>query len=76
MEGTKSTREVMQKAAELKGPLVEWARGHLTSGFGNEIDQLRVVGYLCERVMELVETELRVLKVQGEEEGPRIKVYQ
>lgn len=76
MEPTKSTREVMQKASELKGPAVEWFRKNLTDEFGNLVDQLRVVGYLGQMLMELAEEELKLIKVQSETDAPKIRVYQ
>jgi hypothetical protein len=67
----RSIEEVRKKAAELQEPLTEFFRRALTSGYGDEVDQLRVVGYLCQLMMEMVERELSAIKLQEEMEGKR-----
>lgn len=67
----KSTAEVRRRAAEMKAPFVEFMRKELGE-FGEEADQLRVLGYLCEAMMKLAETELSALKLLGDQEKPRI----
>jgi len=67
----KTQNQVRKKAAELQGPLTEFFRKHLTSAYGDEVDQLRVVGYLCEIVQGMVEVELKTIKIQMEMEDKR-----
>ena len=67
----KSTAEVQRRAAEMKAPFVEFMRREL-SEFGDEVDQLRVLGYLCEAMMKLSETELTALKLMRDAEKPRV----
>ncbi len=62
------------KFARLRQALEEWFRGHLTAEFGDEVDQLRVAGYLCENTMRMCARELTALKLQEEAERPRIIV--
>ncbi len=67
----KSTAEVRRRAGEMKGAFVEFMRRELGE-FGDEVDQLRVLGYLCEAMMKLAETELTALKLQRDGEKPRV----
>lgn len=67
----KSTADVKRKAGELKAPFVEFMRREL-GDFGDEVDQLRVLGYLSEAMMKLAETELTALKLLRENGESRI----
>ena len=67
----KTQNQVRKKAAELQGPLTEFFRKHLTSAYGDEVDQLRVVGYLGELMMNMAECELTAIKLQMEMEDRR-----
>jgi len=67
----KTQNQIRKKAADMKAPLVEFFRKHLTSAYGDEVEQLRVVGYLCEMMMEMAESELQALKLLREMEDRR-----
>jgi hypothetical protein len=67
----KSTADVKRRAGELKEPFVEFMRKEL-GDFGEVVDQLRVLGYLCEAMMKLAETELIALKLLDDHERPKI----
>jgi hypothetical protein len=62
----KTREEMRRKAGEMQIPLVEFFRRHLSSGYGDEVEQLRLVGYVCEAMMRMVEEELVSIKMQGE----------
>lgn len=67
----KTQNQLCKKASDMKEPLVEFFRKHLTSGFGDEVDQLRCIGYLCEMMQDMVECELKAIKLQQEMEERR-----
>ncbi len=67
----KSTAEVRRRAGEMKEPFVAFMRREL-GDFGDEVDQLRVLGYLCEAMIKLAETELTALKLLDDHEKPKI----
>ena len=67
----KSTAEVRRRATELQEPFVAFMRREL-GDYGEVPDQLRVLGYLCEAMMKLAETELTALKQLDDVEKPKI----
>jgi hypothetical protein len=67
----KTENQVRKKAAELQEPLTEFFRRHLTSQYGDAVDQLRVVGYVCQIMQTMVEDELSAIKLQMEMEDRR-----
>ena len=67
----KTQNQLRKAAADMKEPLAEFFRKHLTSAFGDVEDQLRAVGYLCETMLEMVECDLKALKLQQEMEDRR-----
>ena len=68
----KTTEEVLTKAIQLKPDFVDWMRKHL-DGWGDEVDQLRVFGHMCQAGVDLAQHELVELKMQDEMEK-KIKV--
>lgn len=76
MEPTKTQNNVRQQAISMKAAMVEFLQRHLM-GYGNVVDQLRVMGYLGQAMVEMAEGELRAIKMADEaEEKAKIKVYQ
>jgi hypothetical protein len=64
---TKTTQEVLAKAVQSKGDLVEFFK-KLLNGWGDEVDQLRVFGHMCQAGVDLAQAELEQLKLQDEQE--------
>lgn len=64
---TKDTQEILTKAVQLKGDFVEFFRKAL-DGWGDLVDQLRVMGHMCQSGVDLAQAELEELKLQDEEE--------
>jgi len=64
------------KYSSLKEPTEQWFAKHLPETYGTEIDQWRVTGYLCERMMEMCANELDALALQDEAENRKVKIYQ
>jgi hypothetical protein len=77
VEGEKTTNNIRNQAGKMKGPMVEFLKGHLKD-YGNLVDQLRVVGWLGQAMVDMANAELMALKLQDEAEKrePPIKVYQ
>ena len=76
MEPTKTTEQILEQAAKMKGEIVEFLKQHL-NGYGNLIDQLRVMGYLGQAMVDMANNELTKLKLMNEEEEKaKIRVYQ
>jgi hypothetical protein len=77
MESEKTTNNIRNQAGKMKGPMVEFLKGHLKD-YGNLADQLRVVGWLGQAMVDMANAELTALKLQDEAEKrePPIKVYQ
>jgi hypothetical protein len=76
MDSEKTTNNIRTQAGKMKGPMVEFLKGHLKD-YGNLVDQLRVMGYLGQAMVDMANSELMALKVQDEaEQNPPIKVYQ
>ena len=69
----KSTDEILQKAASLKHDLVEFWRKAL-DGYGDEVDQLRVLGHASQAMVALSQSELEQLKLQDELDNPKSKI--
>lgn len=67
----KTQNQIRKKAAEMQEPLTEFFRRHLTSQYGDAVDQLRTVGYLCALMQDLVECELKAIKLQDEMDEKR-----
>ena len=76
MDKNKTTDQIREKAAKMKGPMVAFLKQHL-GNFGDLIDQLRVMGWLGQGMVDMANQELAALKMQEEaEKPPQIKVYQ
>ena len=76
MEPTKTTEQILEQAAKMKGEIVEFLKQHL-NGYGNLVDQLRVMGYLGQAMVDMANNELTKLKLMNEEEEKaKIRVYQ
>ena len=76
MEPTKTTEQILEQAAKMKGEIVEFLKQHL-EGFGNLIDELRTVGHLGQAMVDMANNELRMLKLADEEDKKaKIRVYQ
>ncbi len=77
MDSTKTINEVRLQAGKMKAPMVRFLDGHLR-GFGNVVDQLRVMGWLGQAMVDMANSELAALKLQDEAENaePAVKVYQ
>ena len=67
----KTTEEILTKAVQSKGDFVEFFKRLLT-GFGDEVDQLRVFGHMCQAGVDLAQAELEQLKLQQDQEKPKI----
>jgi hypothetical protein len=68
---TKTTQEVMTKAVQMRPDVVEFFQKHLGS-FGDMVDQLRVLGHVCQAMVDLAQHELEELRMQDELEKPKI----
>jgi hypothetical protein len=67
----KSTDEILAKVASLKPDVVEfWKRA--LDGWGDEVDQLRVLGHASQAMVDLAQNELEELKMQEDAEKPKI----
>jgi hypothetical protein len=77
MESEKTTNNIRNQAGKMKGPMVEFLKAHLKD-YGNLVDQLRVMGWLGQAMVDMANAELAALKLQDEEEKaePAVKVYQ
>jgi len=76
MDSTKTTNNVREQAAKMQGPLTAFLKQHLGE-YGNLVDQLRVVGWLGQAMVDLANAELMALKLQDEaEKKAEIRVYQ
>lgn len=64
---TKTTQEVLTKAVQIKPDVVEFFQKHL-GGFGDMVDQLRVLGHVCQAMVDLAQHELEQLKLQDEQD--------
>lgn len=64
---TKTTQEILTKAIQSKGDFVEFFK-KLLDGWGDEVDQLRVMGHMCQAGVDLCQAELDQLKLQDEQE--------
>ena len=65
---TKSTEEILRKAVQMKPDFVEYMRKQL-DGFGDVVDQLRVLGHLGQAMVDLSQDELSQIKLQMDEEA-------
>ena len=70
---TKNTEEVLTKAIQLKPDFVEFFKKAL-DGWGDLVDQLRVMGHMCQAGVDLAQAELEQLKLQDEQEK-RSKIH-
>jgi hypothetical protein len=76
MEPSKTLNNVQNQVAKMKGPIIAFLKTHLDT-YGNLIDQLRVMGYLGQAMVDMANTELVLLKMQDEaEDRAKVKVYQ
>ena len=77
MDGTKTTNNVRLQAGKMKLPMTEFLKAHLRD-YGNLVDQLRVMGWLGQAMIDMAHSELMALKLQDEAEKaePAVKVYQ
>ena len=72
MEPTKTANNVMHQGRELQADLVEFLRKRLER-YGNLVDQLRVLGYLGQAMVDMANSELMQIKLQDDmEEKGRI----
>jgi hypothetical protein len=69
----KSTQEVLEKAAAIKEPLVEFFQKQL-GDFGDEVDQLRVLGHAAQALVDLAQSELDEIKLQEEVANPKSRI--
>ena len=72
---TKTTEEILTKAVQSKPDFVEFFK-RLLVGFGDEVDQLRVFGHMCQAGVDLAQHELEELRLQDELEKKRILMAQ
>jgi hypothetical protein len=77
VDSTKTTNNIRNQAGKMKGPMVEFLKGHLKD-YGNVVDQLRVMGWLGQAMVDMANRELNLLKLEDEIEKaePAVKVYQ
>ena len=76
MDSTKTTNNVREQAAKMRGPLTLFLKQHLAE-YVNLVDQLRVVGWLGQAMADMAQAELIGLKLQDEaEKKAEIRVYQ
>jgi hypothetical protein len=76
MEPTKTQNNVLNQAAKMKDGMVNFLKTNL-EGYGNLVDQLRVVGHLGQAMVDMANSELLALKLQHEaEERAKIRIYQ
>ena len=76
MEPSKTYNNVHQQALRMKTDIVEFLREKL-AGYGNLVDQLRVMGYLGQAMVDMSNSELTQIKLADEaEKKAEIKVYQ
>jgi hypothetical protein len=69
----KTTQEVLEKAAALKPDIVEfWKRA--LDGWGDEVDQLRVLGHASQAMVDLAQSELEEIKLQEEVANPKSRI--
>jgi CMP-2-keto-3-deoxyoctulosonic acid synthetase len=69
----KSTDEILQKAMSLKADQVEFWRKAL-DGWGDEVDQLRVLGHASQAMVDLAQNELDAIKLQEDLEKPTKRI--
>lgn len=67
MRPTKTQNQVRRKALELHAEYVGFMREYL-EGWGNLVDQLRVLGNLGAAGVEMAEAELTLIKLQDDRE--------
>ena len=67
----KTTEEILTKALQSKPDFVEFFK-RLLVGFGDEVDQLRVFGHMCQAGVDLAQHELEEIKMQEDSEKPKI----
>lgn len=77
MDSSKTLNNIRLQAGKMKAPMVRFLDGHLR-GYGNLVDQLRVMGWLGQAMVDMANAELAALKLQDEAENrePAVKVYQ
>ena len=77
MDTTKTTNNVRMQAGKMKLPMITFLKRQLES-YGNLVDQLRVMGWLGQAMVDMANAELMALKLQDELEKaePAVKVYQ
>lgn len=69
----KTTQEVLEKAAALKGEQVEFWKKVL-DGWGTEVDQLRVLLHCSNAMHDLAVAELEEIKLQEEVANPKSRI--
>lgn len=69
----KTTTEVREAAVRARKK-VEEALVEALRGWGDVTDQLRVMGYVGEAMMNMAESELKVIQLAEEAEKPKIQV--
>jgi phage baseplate assembly protein gpV len=77
LDSSKTLNNIRLQAGKMKAPMVRFLDGHLR-GYGNLVDQLRVMGWLGQAMVDMANAELAALKLQDEAENrePAVKVYQ
>ena len=76
MEPSKTQNNVHQQALKMNVEMTEFLREKL-AGYGNLVDQLRVMGYLGQAMVDMANSELTQIKLANEaEKKAEIKVYQ
>lgn len=69
----KTTQEILEKAAALKPEIVEfWKRA--VGDWGDEVDQLRVLGHASQAMVDLAQSELEAIKLQEEVANPKSRI--
>jgi cell division septal protein FtsQ len=65
MRPTKTANNVMNQGRELQADLVDFLRKRLER-YGNLVDQLRVLGYLGQALVDMANSELTQIKLQDD----------
>ena len=69
----KTTQEILEKAASQKPDIVEfWKRA--VGDWGDEVDQLRVLGHASQAMVDLAQAELDEIKLQEEVANPKSRI--
>ena len=70
---TKTQNNIRNKAIDVRKE-VERALVEALRGYGDISDQLRVMGYVGEALMNMAESELKIIQLADEADKPKIQV--